>query len=538
MKNNYKDILLYFSFICLLLAIIFGIDALKNEIISLQNQMLVKQAQTHFQDQVNTRKWSAQYGGVYAKPVNGLEPNPYLPDNTLQTADGETLVKINPAWMTRQLSELLKNEEFSFRITSLDPINPINKADDFEKRALKYVIENHEKEYFEIDSSTRFRYMGALKTIPSCLPCHASQGYEIGDIRGGISISLDKTDYNQVVESIESRALIAKILMIFLLASIALLIHRQIRNHENLKNEIFRQTKEVKTTKKLLQEILDTDRSFLMVASGERLIFGNKTMLDFFEVDTIEEFFKKYQHLSNFFLDENKEFLSAKMDGEHWITYVGREQKNKDIKVLMNNKENEARCFRPHLKELVMDAQKLNIIIFNDVTDEVHMISSLEEKASKDALTGLFNKGRFNEVILKEMELAESTSTPMSLVFLDIDHFKNVNDTHGHDVGDYILKELAKILSSTVRKGDFLARWGGEEFVVTLQATKAEEALVLAEKIRKNVEDYSFTSGGKQTVSLGVTEYIHDESEEAFLKRVDEALYEAKETGRNKTVVR
>lgn len=204
----------------------------------------------------------------------------------------------------------------------------------------------------------------------------------------------------------------------------------------------------------------------------------------------------------------------------------------------MENKDKELRCFKPHTKEFKIDIQNLNIIIFNDVTDELQQISSLEEKASTDALTGLFNKGKFHEVLDKEIALAESTKTPLSLVFLDIDHFKVVNDTYGHDVGDYILQTLATILDSTVRQGDFLARWGGKEFVITLQATTAEQATILAEKIRKNIEAYEFKSAGKQTVSLGVTEYIYKESEEEFIKRVDTALYAAKESGRNKTVIK
>ena len=204
----------------------------------------------------------------------------------------------------------------------------------------------------------------------------------------------------------------------------------------------------------------------------------------------------------------------------------------------MENKDKELRCFKPHTKEFKIDIQNLNIIIFNDVTDELQQISSLEEKASTDALTGLFNKGKFHEVLDKEIALAESTKTPLSLVFLDIDHFKVVNDTYGHDVGDYILQTLATILDSTVRQGDFLARWGGKEFVITLQATTAEQATILAEKIRKNIEAYEFKSAGKQTVSLGVTEYIYKESEEEFIKRVDTALYAAKESVRNKTVIK
>lgn len=530
---------MYGSFTAILGLLLVSIDVLSEKTISLQNEILIKQAQTHFKEQVNIRKWASQYSGVYVKPINGLKANIYLEDNTLQTADGETLIKINPAWMTRQLSELSDIEGYQFRITGINPINPNNKADVFELRALKYFEDTKNLEYFEIKNNSDFRYMGALITTKDCLGCHAHEGYRLGDIQGGLSIRLDTLEHNEIIDLIKSRALLIKFIITLLVLSIAFLIHRQMRHNERLEEEVDKQTKQIKTTKKLLQEVLDTDKSFLMVTDAERLIFANKTMLDFFEVQSIEDFFLKYERISNLFIENNDdESLSARMDEEHWVTYLHREQERKKLKVFMKNKDNDIRCFRPHSKEFNIDIQNLNIIIFNDITDELEKISTLEEKASTDALTGLFNKGKFHEVITKEISLAESTKTPLSLVFLDMDHFKVINDTYGHDIGDHILKTLASILQETVRKGDFLARWGGEEFVVTLQATEVEEAVILAEKIRKNIEAYNFENAGKQTVSLGVTQYISDESEGEFIKRVDKALYEAKERGRNKVVMK
>jgi diguanylate cyclase (GGDEF)-like protein len=226
------------------------------------------------------------------------------------------------------------------------------------------------------------------------------------------------------------------------------------------------------------------------------------------------------------------------MDSVHWIEYLYQNKDNQDMKIYMKNRLGEVRSFKPHLKEVFIDDQNLHIVIFDDLTDELQKINSLEEKASTDALTGLFNKGKFNAVVAQEMELALTTTMPLSLIFLDIDHFKRVNDTYGHDTGDYVLKEIAKILVDSVRKGDFVARWGGEEFIITLQAITANQAKIVAEKIRHNIEAHSFIEGGRQTVSLGVTQYIFGESEDKFLKRVDEALYEAKASGRNKVVQR
>ena len=178
------------------------------------------------------------------------------------------------------------------------------------------------------------------------------------------------------------------------------------------------------------------------------------------------------------------------------------------------------------------------LIIFDEITDDYEKIQKLEKKASTDTLTKLFNRSKFDDVLNKEMELSSTANSPFSIIFLDIDHFKLVNDNFGHDVGDEVLIELANILTSTTRTGDFISRWGGEEFMITLQAANVKQAQKLAEKLRKAVQEYKFKSAGKQTISLGVTQYINHEKKDTFIKRVDEALYEAKETGRNKVVAK
>ena len=235
MNNTNKYILLYTSFVILLSVIIYGTGVLRDKNIDFQKQILIKQAQTHFQDQINNRKWNAKYGGVYVKPKDGLKPNPYLKNNIIKTENGQTLIKINPAWMTRQLSESSNLKDFHFRITSLDPINPNNKADEFETRALKHIEKTLDKEYFELKDKSDFKYMGALVTTKSCLPCHKHQGYTVGDVRGGISISLDAKEYNKMAGNIRERLSLLRIFITFLLLSITLLIHKQIKSNGKLK---------------------------------------------------------------------------------------------------------------------------------------------------------------------------------------------------------------------------------------------------------------------------------------------------------------
>ncbi len=360
------------------------------------------------------------------------------------------------------------------------------------------------------------------------------QGYELG----GINTLNHINSYEEIITYVEEKTVLLRTLLFILLLSITVLVHQQMKNNEKLQQEVTNRTHEIFQTKLLLQEILDTDHSLLMVVYKKEIILANKTMLDFFNTDSLSNFKKTHKHLSDSFVKvKDEEFLSQYIDKIHWIEYLEKEQENKKLKVLMRY-DGEDRYFRPHTKEITVEDRKLQIIIFDEITNELKDIKRLEEKASKDSLTKLFNRGKFDDVLSKEISIANTIEAPLSVIFLDIDYFKKINDTHGHDIGDSVLREVADILRNATRKGDFIARWGGEEFIITLRSTNIVRASILAEKIRESVETYEFLDGGTQTVSIGVSEYIFNESKEDLLKRVDEALYKAKKSGRNRVVVK
>lgn len=535
MKHTYKYIILYTVSLLFIVGFVYSIEHFLETNISTQKQALIKQAQNHFYDQINTRKWSASYGGVYVFPKEGQKPNQYLKDNTLKTKDNRTLIKINPAWMTRQLSETESIKNYHFRITSLKPINPNNKPTPFEKKALKYFEKTGNLEYYEFDKENRFQYMGALLVTKACLPCHKEQGYKIGDIRGGISINLDDTEYKELTSSVLHRAFSMKIIISLFILIITLLVHRQLKNNEILQKEVDKRTKEIKSTQILLQQVLDADLSLLVVTEGERTIFTNKTMLDFFEMNSLEEFKSKYKNISDIFKHADKQNFPKETDSKRWIEYLKEEHPFNELKVVIR-KDGQDRYFTPHAKEIVVDDKTLYLIIFDEITKQYNEIKQIKSDAAKDPLTKLFNRGKFDEVLTQEILLCKTSLSTLSIIFLDIDFFKNVNDTLGHDIGDEVLIEIADIISSTIRENDFAARWGGEEFVVTLHNTPKSKAVQLAEKLRRRIENHTFKSVDKLTISLGVTEYRYNESKESFVKRMDQALYEAKQNGRNKVV--
>ena len=166
---------------------------------------------------------------------------------------------------------------------------------------------------------------------------------------------------------------------------------------------------------------------------------------------------------------------------------------------------------------------------YTELTDQ------LKNENIQDPLTGLFNRRGLNLHFDKELSSAEMSSKPLSLVLIDIDYFKKVNDMYGHDVGDVCLIEIARILSQTIRKEDIIARFGGEEFIIILPNTAINEALDIAESLRKLIYKEKFSHFNLPlTITLGVTER-HNENDNALkmVKRADKALYKGKDKGRN-----
>jgi diguanylate cyclase (GGDEF)-like protein len=160
----------------------------------------------------------------------------------------------------------------------------------------------------------------------------------------------------------------------------------------------------------------------------------------------------------------------------------------------------------------------------------------LDKLASIDALTGLFNRRKATEFAKEQFGLLDRYGGQISSIILDVDFFKKVNDTYGHEKGDEVLTHVAAVLRATTRETDVVARWGGEEFVIVLPNTPLEGAASLAEKCRQAIETHLFPEIGHQTASFGVAERGDKEAFLAMIKRADEALYLAKKGGRNQVI--
>lgn len=179
------------------------------------------------------------------------------------------------------------------------------------------------------------------------------------------------------------------------------------------------------------------------------------------------------------------------------------------------------------------DLSKLVDHLSEDRSKKEAISKHLQKLATTDKLTGAFNRLKWDQVLDSEIEHVKRSKSALSLIMFDIDHFKSVNDKYGHDIGDIILVEVTRLVKEQIRKLDSLFRVGGEEFTILAPYTYSSEAINVADKIRQKIETHSFKKVDKLTISLGVTQFKLSEDNKKFVKRVDDALYQAKNSGRN-----
>ncbi|ACG56899.1 diguanylate cyclase with PAS/PAC sensor [Hydrogenobaculum sp. Y04AAS1] len=202
------------------------------------------------------------------------------------------------------------------------------------------------------------------------------------------------------------------------------------------------------------------------------------------------------------------------------------------------NKKNQTLYVKGSLN-FIKDVENKPVAVFTfvDITKEKELSDMLLKQSTEDPLTGIYNRRYLENKLEEYVKLAKRHDRPLSLIMFDIDFFKHINDSFGHDVGDKVLKAIAKVVSENIRNTDIFARYGGEEFVIIAPETTKEDAKILAEKLRSLIRNLHFEEGINVTCSFGVASLEKHDTKETLLKRADEALYEAKKTGRNKVVV-
>jgi diguanylate cyclase (GGDEF)-like protein len=214
-------------------------------------------------------------------------------------------------------------------------------------------------------------------------------------------------------------------------------------------------------------------------------------------------------------------------DDQVWTEYMlDHPLKTHKAKITINDLTT---VFEVRISVLKVNQETRYVVIFND-------ISEMQFQTMIDQLTKIPNRFHFTMVYEHTIRMSQRSNTDLSVIFFDIDHFKDVNDTYEHLVGDIILQKVSELVSQKIRRSDFIARWGGEEFVILLPNTDLGEAVHVAEMIRVAINDHFFQEVGHLTCSFGVVSLQAFEEGSHLLNRADELMYEAKKGGRNKVV--
>ncbi len=303
-----------------------------------------------------------------------------------------------------------------------------------------------------------------------------------------------------------------------------------------LKNMLKEKSRALVESELKYRTLVEQSLEGILIIQNGLIKFVNPTLLKILNYDEKEIFGKD---ILRFLYPDSRDLLS-----ENLRKLYDRKPFESPLELRMVHK-NEEGIYMETLLTLIQYEDKPAILItLRNITERKKAEEELKRLVITDDLTSLYNQRYFYAQLTKEVERAKRHNRPLSLLLIDVDLFKEFNDTYGHWEGDFVLKKIGELLMKNVRDIDIAFRYGGEEFTVILPETNHEDAMIVAERIRKAVAQtlfYPFTLNGQpdivsKTVSIGTTEFNHEDTLKSFLKRADNAMYQAKKSGRNVVV--
>lgn len=283
-----------------------------------------------------------------------------------------------------------------------------------------------------------------------------------------------------------------------------------------------------------LEKLIETQDNIVILTNGKEIKFSNHKFFDFLGFENLEKFKEQHQCICDFFLEDDRFFHLKKIStNDNWITKIMEFEESKRI-VSIIGKDLKQYIFSVNVNKFDEDNM---IISFTDISQTIFENIYLEEKILHDKLTNAYSREYFDRNYKKFIYECIENNTKLALALLDIDYFKKVNDTYGHDVGDEVLIKFVEKIQNNLRKDDILIRWGGEEFILILQLESQKDLEKKLEYLRKTIEETSFPQINNITCSIGGTIYQDNENILKTIKRADEAVYKAKAAGRNKVLI-
>ncbi len=285
-----------------------------------------------------------------------------------------------------------------------------------------------------------------------------------------------------------------------------------------------------------LNSILDSQDSLIAVSDGNGIHTINKRFLDFLGLSSLDELKEKIGSICNIFIKEDGYYFTNSIDEMCCVSQINLTT-NTDMFVKMKNANGIAFIFKLNISIYEYNGKHF-ILSLSDITTLKSQSDLLQYQANHDSLTNLYNRQYFNGFLKTELNRAIRYNHPFTLAMFDIDHFKNINDTYGHDVGDEVLKSISDLVKNHSRDTDIVARWGGEEFMILLAETSINIAISKIEQFRILIKETKLSSKltTPVTVSFGITQFLPNDTLIEILKRVDIALYQAKNNGRDQII--
>lgn len=281
-----------------------------------------------------------------------------------------------------------------------------------------------------------------------------------------------------------------------------------------------------------LQKIIDLQDNIMLLTNGQSISFTNKSFFEVFAYDNLGSFLNNNQCVCEFFIAKEGFFSMELVNkGQLWTSVMLQMPESERIVLIKNQR---TKAIHAYSVDISPFDQHQEIVVLTDITDSLQKTEELRKAANHDNLTGLYNRSFITHNFKILTHGAKAKNLRSALIMFDIDHFKKVNDTYGHNCGDEVLATLAQQVSQRLRASDVLVRWGGEEFFVLSEVSHVCQALRIAENLRLAIANITFGCSPNITCSFGVTLVEDTDTLEKTVERADKALYSAKNSGRNK----
>jgi len=350
----------------------------------------------------------------------------------------------------------------------------------------------------------------------------------------GYIVSLEKNEY---VSLLIQEAMLYKyitLLIVLLIMGFLYLIGKKQQQVQNYSQQLHRLNSALKNSNEKLERFINMQENIVILTDGVRFQFANQSFYNFFGYGNLDSFLQEHNCICEYFIAHSPFFSleSVKENEVHWIESLQNLPQRKRI-VSMYDKDGNAHAFSVGISKFENENYIVN---FSDISETMLEKLLFEKQATKDSLTKAYNRTYLENSIETIRAFHIKSALKTAVIFFDIDHFKNINDTYGHLIGDAILQDITKLVHDNLRKDDTLVRWGGEEFLIVLGTESLARAGFVAELLRNKIEKHTFTNTLHVTCSFGVYVGQEHQSIEEIISSADKKLYEAKSSGRNRVV--